>query len=372
MTQYPLENDRVRLGVSEQGGFLDPVTFQTARADVSPMHRAPWLNEPLEHDLPPMLKGLRGDFFCAPFGDSDLTPEESRPHGLTANGVWHNTLNNSQKLEFTLEGKVLGATVTKRIHLNPGEAVVYQEHLFSGGAGHLPLGHHAMLRAEGKLELGFSRWVWGGTPKNAVESDPQRGHSSLRYPQAFASLSRVALDTGEFADLTHFPTLEGSEDLLMLVADSTLPFAWTAATNRAENWVWFSLKDPRVLPSTVLWLSNGGRFYPPFSSRHARVLGLEEVCANFHLGHRASNESNLLSERGIQTVLERRPDHKLLVRYAFGLVEVPQGFGQVVDVRAVSGGITLEDSLGLQVFAPCDSSFVTFQPDGVLTSAGST
>ena len=262
MTHHRLENDRVRLGVSEQGGFLDPVIFRTARGEVSPMYRAPWLRETLEDDLPPMLKGLRGDFFCAPFGDNDLTLEESRPHGLTANGVWHNTQHSEDALEFTLEGKVLGAEVTKRVHLNLGEAVVYQEHLFSGGAGRLPLGHHAMLRAEGTLELGFSHWVWGGTPPDSVESDPQRGHSSLRYPQTFSSLSHVALDTGEFADLTRYPALEGSEDLLMLVADNTLSFAWTAATNRTENWVWFSLKDPTFCPQQCFDSLTGDDFIP--------------------------------------------------------------------------------------------------------------
>jgi len=306
-----------------------------------------------------MLRGLRGDFFCAPFGVSDLIVEETHPHGTTANGMWQNTLQDTQTLEFVLETTVLGAEVSKRVHLNPGEAMVYQEHIFAGGSGRLPLGHHAMLRVEEALELSFSRWVWGGTPPNPLETEPEQGRSSLRYPQRFENLSQVVLENGGHADLSRYPTLEGSEDLLMLVSDDTLPFAWTTATNREAGWVWFALKDPRILRSTVLWMSNGGRFYPPFSGRHRRVLGLEEVCAYFHLGHRASSEPNPLSERGIPTALELRADQKLSVRYAFGMVEVPPSFGRVADVRATRGGITLEDSAGLQVFAPCDAGFVT-------------
>lgn len=88
------------------------------------MHRAPWLTEKLPEEILPMLRGLRGDFLCSLFGASDLTLEESRPHGTTANGVWHNTRQSADTLEFVLEGKVLGAEVRKRVHLNPGEAVV--------------------------------------------------------------------------------------------------------------------------------------------------------------------------------------------------------------------------------------------------------
>ena len=113
-----------------------------------------------------MLRGLRGDFLCSPLGESDLTLEESRPHGTTTNTVWHNTRRSADTLEFVLETMALGVDVSKRVHLNSGEAVGYQEHIFAGGAGRLPLGHHATLRVSPNeaLELSFSRRVWGGTP----------------------------------------------------------------------------------------------------------------------------------------------------------------------------------------------------------------
>ena len=50
-----------------------------------------------------MLRGLRGDFFCAPFGECDLTPAETRPHGATANRRWALRSCLANALEFELD-----------------------------------------------------------------------------------------------------------------------------------------------------------------------------------------------------------------------------------------------------------------------------
>ena len=83
MKQFPLRSDRVSLAVTETGGHLSDVVFVLPGGrQVSPMHTAPWADEPLPEDTPPILRVLRGDFFCAPFGSSDLIPGETRVHGL--------------------------------------------------------------------------------------------------------------------------------------------------------------------------------------------------------------------------------------------------------------------------------------------------
>src|SRR5690606_15180637 len=104
----------------------------------------------------PMLQNLQGDFFCAPFGASDLLAGEDRPHGLTANGAWRPLEEGRERLLLELEGRVSGARVTKEVRLVPGHRVVYQTHRLVGGAGRLPLGHHAMLRAPEGEELALS------------------------------------------------------------------------------------------------------------------------------------------------------------------------------------------------------------------------
>lgn len=360
MSAWRLESDRVRLEVSGDGGFLYPAEFRLPDGrSVSPLHRAPWLEEALADDVPPMLRGLRGDFFCAPFGDSDALPEETRPHGATANGPWKLVSSDDSNLELELQPSVMGARVTKRVSVRAGHAVIYQHHQFHGGSGALPVGHHAMLHTTEPLLLGFSDWVWGGTPPTALEPDPATGRSSLEYPQRFSDLREVRLNNGQTCDLTTYPCLGRSEDLVMLVANPSLPFAWSAATNQRAGWVWFALKNPRALRSTMLWLSNGGRDTAPWSGRHTGVIGIEEVSACFHLGHRASVEGNPLSAQGIETALELRPDAEVSIRYAFGVAAIPNGFGRVAQIRAVQDGIALEDVAGRRVHVSLNLEFVT-------------
>lgn len=355
MADHQLEASTVRVGMNELGGTLEP-SFLVRDTWYSPMHVAPWIDEALPCDLLPMLRGLRGDFFCAPFGESDLTPAETRPHGATANRRWSLRSCSANALEFELNARVMGARVTKRVSVRSGHAAVYQEHVFTGGAGRIPIGHHAMLYASEPLHLGCSSLVWAGTPPTPFEPD---GVSALLYPQQFSDLSKVRLATGGWVDLSRYPALEGFEDLLMLSSEAHLEFAWTAATAPQSGWVWFALKNPRVLPSTVVWLSNGGRGYAPFNHRHTKVIGLEEVCAYFHLGHRASLEDPLL-ERGVQTCIKLGPSP--CVRYVFALAAVPAGFGAVRQIVATAGGVRLLDGAGREAFATLDLDFIGALP----------
>lgn len=354
MDRWELGVDAVQLGVTAVGGMLDEVVFETSAGAKRPMHTAPWVDEPRAADVPPMLHTLRGDFFCAPFGDNDLLPEETRPHGATANAHWELVDQTDQTLTLALPGPVLGAAVGKRIYLRPGQPVVYQEHTFSGGEGALPLGHHAMLRLDEPAYVGGAPFELGFTPPETFEGDPERGRSRLAYPQTFSSLAEVACADGGSADLSRYPTAAGYEDLVLLAGDLGQPLGWSAVTAPRAGWVWFGLKDTRVLRSTILWMSNGGRYYPPFSRRHTGVLGVEEVTACFHLGHRASTAENILNQRGIPTVVTLTPDAPLVVRYAFGVVAAPPEFTRVVSIERVAGGVRLVDEGGRAVEAAVD------------------
>ncbi|UCH24800.1 MAG: hypothetical protein JSV66_12720 [Trueperaceae bacterium] len=358
MKRWLLENDKVRVGVTEEGGHLGPVAFRTERGEIAPMHVAPWAGETLSPDIPPILQILQGDFFCAPFSDSDLIPDEDRPHGTTANDRWREVAIRDDRLTLELAKRVMGAMVQKHLHIRPGECMVYQQHDFIGGDGALPVGHHAMLRVPETVTLSFSKWLFGATPPAPVETPPA-GRSLLGYPQRFEDLAHVELADGSVADMSRYPTLERHEDLLMVIADPSLPFAWSAVTAPEHGWVWFSLKSPRTLRGTMLWLSHGGRDYPPFSGRHTHVLGVEEVTSYFHLGHRASVEANAFSDRGVPTALTLSPDQTLSIRYAFGLVTIPPQFESVKAIEAHPGGVLLRGNQGLEVFTPCDLGFIT-------------
>jgi hypothetical protein len=49
--------------------MLAPVRFDLPDGrSVQPMHIPPWANENRSPDLPPILRGLRGEWPCVPFG----------------------------------------------------------------------------------------------------------------------------------------------------------------------------------------------------------------------------------------------------------------------------------------------------------------
>jgi len=358
MKTYPLRSDRVSLAVTATGGHLSDVAFDLAGRRLAPMHTAPWFDEPMPPDAPPMLRVLRGDFFCAPFGASDVVPGGGPQHGDAASGEWRLDHTGEGWIEATLAVPVMGARLTKHVAVRPGENVVYQRHTFAGGSGRLPVGHHAMLRAASPLHLAFAPRIFAATPPEPVETAPA-GRSILAYPQEIADLRAATRADGGTLDLTVYPVEDGHEDLWMLASDPEPAFAWTAATCPAESFVWFGLKNPRILPETVVWQSNGGRAYPPFSSRHRGVIGLEEVCSWFHLGHAAATAGNPLADRGIPTAITLAPDGAVAIPYMFGVAAIPHDFGPVARIEEEDGGILLSDAAGNETFAACDVSFVT-------------
>jgi hypothetical protein len=358
MKLFPIRSDRASLAVTETGGHLSGVTFALGNRTVSPLHTAPWSNESLPDDIPPILRILRGDFFCAPFGANDVISDGEPVHGPAANGKWQLRHSSDATLDAELEETILGARLTKHIELRSNHAVVYQRHTFTGGQGRLPVGHHAMLRADPVLRLGFGPWVWAATPPAEIETPPS-GRSILAYPQMIADPGAALGSDGSQFDLTTYPLATDHEDLWSLVSDARQPFAWSAATCGDGGWVWFALKNPRLLPSTILWLSNGGRTYPPFSSRHIGVIGIEEVCSYFHLGHAASIVDNPIARVGVPTAIELKPAGAVTIPYLFGLAPVDQRFDQVTDIRAVDDGVVLVDRRGLEAFAACDVNFIT-------------
>lgn len=365
---WRLANDAVEAFVTETGGHLGPVAFRLGDRAVQPYHVAPWAEEDAG-GLPPMLRALRGDFFCLPFGGGDAPFEGERhpPHGETANAAWSfdgvEQKGDWTTLRLGLETTVRPGRVTKEIALVDGHAALYQRHTISGMTGPMSFGHHAMLRfpeREGSGLVATSPFVWGQVSPLPVEDPAERGYSLLEPGARFESLDAVPTITGRTADLSHYPARRGFEDLVLLASDPALSLAWTAVTFPEKRYVWFTLKNPRVLRQTVLWISNGGRHYPPWSGRHVDVLGLEEVTSYFHLGLAASAAPNPLSEAGLPTTaaLDGRPFEVACVT---AVAAVPDGFDHVAGVRTHEGedAVTLTARSGASVTVPLRHAFLT-------------
>ena len=340
---FQLASDCVNLSVTRTGGMLGPVTFISGEKPFTPYALAPWQPDELEGDVPNLLKFLRGDFFCLPFGPQD----EGAPHGDTANADWHLVQHEANLLHLAIEPEDVGGKVEKILRLRPGHPVIYSEHLLSGLEGNFSYGNHPILdfskldEGEGRITTSPFRW---GSVNPGLFSDPAADEYQTLVPGArFSTLNAVALadtppDTSNVSrssgttDLTCYPGREGFEDLVMLVNEDSnpeQPFAWTAAV--MGDHVWFSLKNPSDFPATLMWISNGGRRSSPWEGRHLGRIGLEEVCSYFAENVTTSRE-NLLQDEGIPTTRSFSADEKVSLRILQAVSPVPPGFGAVASI----------------------------------------
>lgn len=364
---WPLRSSHVHAHLTKLGGQLGPVTFRLDHRTVSPLAIAPWAEEPAPRGTPPLLRALRGDFFCAPFGNNG-TPwrgEQHPPHGETANAAWRledvGRSDEAVTLRAALDLRVRRGRVEKTIRLREGEPVVYQRHVISGARGAMTVGHHTMIKfpePEGSGVLTTSRFVRAQVLPDPFESPERRGYSSLRPGAGFRTLGRVPLLAGGTTDLSLFPARRGYDDLVMLTADPRSALAWTAVTFPVQRYVWFALRDPRQLRHTVLWISNGGRHYPPWNGRHTAVLGIEDATSYFHYGLAESANPNPVSRAGHPTVVMLQPRRPTTVNHVFGVVGIPAGFPRVAALRPAAGGIELVAPGGQRVRAAVELAWL--------------
>lgn len=367
---WRMQSDCVEACVTRTGGFLAPVTFDRRGRRIRPFSIAPWAEETKTlTGLPPLLRALRGDFFCLPFGGNE-TPwrgERHPTHGETANANWQfqglETRGGRTTLHLRLKTKIRPGQVDKVVVLAKGQNVVYQRHVISGMSGPMSLGHHAMLKFPDRPGSGListSRWVFGQVYPGVMERPEAGGYSSLEPGARFMRLDHVPQIAGGFADVSRFPARRGFEDIVLLAADTDLPFAWTTVVFPKERYAWFALKDPRVLASTLLWHSNGGRHYAPWNGRHVNVLGLEEITGHFHDGLAASVRPNSLTRRGITTSHRLNPSRPLAVNYIMAVATIPAGFNHIASIEPTSNGkaVILRACNGQSVRAALDLDFL--------------
>ena len=341
---YTIRTDQVVLNVAESCGFMAPVTFyRTSNQPIEPLAVAPWWNEKLSGQ-PPIIKGLRGDFFCMPFGGG-VTKYRGRdypPHGETANRRWSfqdvARSKGGAALHLKMNLKLQKGTVHKAIALLPGENNVYVRHRIEGLSGPMSFSHHATLQfpdRPGAGRLSFSKHKHAATFYEPVESPEIGTYSILKPDTTIKDLTRVPLIDGSTTDLTSYPNRRGYEDLAMICADPALDFAWSAVTFAKERYVWFNIKDPKVLASTVLWFTNGGRHFEPWNGRHINAMGMEEGTTFWGDGVGASAQPNALTRKGIKTCHRFSPKGPYDVPCIMGVAKVPRGFNVVKDVRRI-------------------------------------
>jgi hypothetical protein len=283
---------------------------------------------------------------------------------MTSNGVWTILSSTPQQLELLIHPGSEGAVVDKTISIRDGHHAIYQEHRISGYEGRSNYGTHPILDFSslppdaGRVSV--SPFSWASVYPGGF-SNPEKGeHGALLSGAEFSDLRKVPLAAGGTTDLTYYPARSGFDDLVMMVNEpstSQQPFAWSAAV--LSGWLWFSLKNPRDFPATLLWISNGGRFGAPWNGRHTARMGIEEVCSHFCDGPEISNE-NRLASRGVPTSRAFVKNDPVTLRIVQGAALCPENFGQVSSiVPEGKGAIRITSDSGRSVVTEVDWSYIS-------------
>lgn len=338
-------------------GNIPELRLHWAGRWIEPLHAAPWRDEPdvqADARTPFVERRLAGDFFCAPFA-APIDPDVP-PHGWTANSAWHvcGQSQNGGRLHAVLERDVSGAAVTKLLELAGDAPLLYQEHMINGGSGVLPVAHHPMLRLAGAGRFFTS-------PKRAVLTPDQPlepGRSCLAYPARSTDLKAVAAADGGTVDLTHWPIGSGHEDFAVLVEAEGSDIGWSAVIREAEDDIVFFMKDPAVLPVTMLWFSNGGRDYSPWNARHLGVVGIEDGRAPGVGGEAASAGPNPIASEGVPTGFVLADGRRHVIRHVIGAVPRPAGWTAIADIAVTDDRLTISDDAGRRIDLPWRRDFL--------------
>lgn len=314
--------------VQALGGMLGPVTFLLPDGrQVSPLHVAPWFDDPTRKDQPPILQELRGEWPCVPFGTDAprALPEgwsasgetfegAGTPHGHSSNAEWVFTETAPDRIALTCDYPETHPIrrLTRTIAADPqAPALDITLTVETRRPCRLPIGLHPTLRlpldARARLEPpGFHH---GRT----FPLDVEPGQGLLQPGATFTALAAIPKRDGTTISLTHLPLAENTEELVQLCG-----VTGGFRLHHPEGWHVTLDWDTQHFPSLLLWISNRGRAYAPWNSRHV-ALGVEPVNAAFDLGPAVSTAPNPISAAGIATAQSFHPDQPFTTRYRIGV-----------------------------------------------------
>ncbi len=331
-------------------GRLDGFEVTDGARKIAPLHKAPWVGtgEAMPSGEAPLMTGLGGDYFCAPFA---LSEGDSPLHGWPPNVPWNIALSAPDKLRAVCSRAVFGATLVKELTVHDAHPFVYQRHVFIGGSGRVSAANHGNVSVPNGAHIrtsGKSHWE---TPTVPLEPDPAIGRSYTACPACSADPSAFPTAAGGTADLTTYPWFDRSEEFVAGIEAPGNPLGWTAVTRPAEGDVYLSLRHPRHLPMTMLWQSNGGRDYAPWSGRHTGCLGVEEGAADHMLG--LSTEADLAGPGA----LTLDPFGSAEIRHVTGAIAWPGG-SPVADITITLDALTVTGEDGSSRTLPIHTAFL--------------
>lgn len=349
-----IETATGRVSVDTAIGNLRDLAFVCGKRALAPLHKAHWVDQPaLLQDVavPPVERALSGDFFCAPFGAGD--GGDVAAHGWPANSPWDVIGTGPGSVTLHLRRDVMGARVTKTLRLAPDAPLLYQVHQITGGTGALSVAHHPMVPFRTIARFCCSAKRVALTPDTPLEP----GRNALALSVRAGDITKMPGMDGADIDLTDLPIATAHEDFVTLIEAEGAALGWSAVVRKSEDDVVFVLKDPRTLPVTMLWHSNGGRDYAPWNGRHRNVLGIEDGCAAGSDGHAAALSQNRVSAEGVRSCLPLGDDETHRIAHVIGAIPRPADWARVIEIALHDDQLVLQGDDGTRVSLAFQTDF---------------
>jgi hypothetical protein len=314
------------LTVQRLGAMLAPLTFVLPNGRrVSPMHVAPWAEEPGSDALPGILRKLRGEWPCVPFGYSvsgdGFVPDWAklmRPaapreeiHGHSSNALWNWEHGDGRSLKLSIDYPPDSPVDRLERTIMPDAtkpAIDIELKIRARSDCRLPVGLHATFRlpaAAFGARIEPAEFSEGRTYPGTVEPDAPL----FAIDRRFASLATVPARSGTVVDASRVPLATETEELLQLNNLGSVALA-----NEAEGYRVRLIWQQEHFPSLLLWMSNRGRKMPPWNGRHL-ALGLEPICSPFGLGLATALADNPIARSGTPTALSFSAKKDFVTRY---------------------------------------------------------
>ena len=327
--------DRGEAEIQLLGGMLAPVRFILEdRRIVQPFAVAPWSGDSgIQHDsLPGLMKRLRGEWPCVPFGSPDVPeglPEEWRPdranpvgseyHGYCSNNEWRVEEESESAIEIAIDYPKDHPVrrLARRIEGLRGEArIKISLTVEARRAVEVPIALHPVFRLperpkRARLDLG--QFDMGRVYPVPVEP----GKSHLIPDAEFETLRNVPSKTG-LVRLDQFPLGYNAEEVVQVCGVA----GHAKLLNEDEGYCAYLRFCPEIFPSILLWVSNRGRAFYPWNARFV-ALGIEPVRAAFDLGPAVGSlAGNPIAKAGYPTALKLLPGEPLTTLYEIGVKNI--------------------------------------------------
>ncbi|WP_120496704.1 hypothetical protein [Kiloniella sp. EL199] len=332
-----LQTSKISLEIQPLGAMIGPARFiLPGGKDINPFFVAPWCDDndnPCYASLPPLLKKLRGEWPCVPFGRT-IRPEglkdewkiktsvesisgETNPHGISSNSEWDLEKQNDNslicRLKYPEDHPV--EWLERRVVLSEKRPKIYLSlTIHARQNAFLPIGLHPVFSlpitpAAAQISVCKNARAW------TFPVDIQSDRSWFQADQRNIKLDELVNRNGETDSINYLPFIEPSEDLVLLSGTE----GKVKLDHTEEGYSTLLQWDAEILPSCLLWISCGGRDYYPWNGR-VRAIGIEPIAAPFDLGITQSDDP--LSTAGISTGIQLDPTNPLTINYSVSLQEI--------------------------------------------------